>query len=288
VHRALLLIVLAACFENGVEPAETVESHVVHLEVPLVPAPKLDLLVVVDRSPAMAPHLENLATNLPRMIDAIDTYGALPSVHLGVVAADATALQTTEAIRGEFIVDTRLTDGNRLRNYEGALADVFPALVNPRADATGAVRPLEAMRSILTTHPTFRRRDAHLLVVFLVGTDDASGDPLSYARFLQDHAGQRVAVAAALPRDACGAAPNLERFLATFENHALARTSATSAVARPDGLATIHLRRRSVGPAELREHQDVTRGAAVLASTRRQRPRRARRAGDLRGRARLR
>lgn len=223
-RHAVIWLVLAACFESDVEVGDPIESHVVHLEVPLVPAPRLDLLVVVDRSPAMAPYLDNLAANLPRMIEAIDSHGALPSVHLGVVAANNTQLETTAAIAGDFVVDLRLTDGNRLRNYEGALVDVFPALVAPRADATGSVHPLEAMRHTLSTHPTFRRRDAHLMVAVLAGTDDNSpDDPLVYAELLQELANQRVAVAAALPHGSCGAAPRLERFLAAFGHHALVR-----------------------------------------------------------------
>lgn len=244
---AFALLALAACFDNDVQPADPIESHVVHLEVPLTPAPRLDLLVVVDRSPAMQPHLDTLATNLPRMIEAIDAYGALPSLHLGVVAADGATLETTPAIRGDFIVDLRLTDGSRLRNYDGKLADVFTALVAPRADATGSVEPLEAMRAALTAHPTFRRRDAYLLVAFLAAADDASPrDPLDYAAFLEQHAPNRVAVAAALPRGSCGTAPRLERFLAAFDYRALARPICDSDFS--DLLAFANIKTTLAGP----------------------------------------
>lgn len=219
--RILVLLAFAsACFETeDIQLGEPTVSRAVQLEFPISGTAPFDILVVVDRSPAMVAHAENVAANLPRMIE----WARFPNMHLGVIAADGDgSFETAAAVDGEHIVDLELTDGTHLRNYEGTLADVFATLAAPQGDG-GTARPLEALRRALTSHPTFRRADAFLLVVVLSASDDASPDaPETYVDFVTSLAPEgRIAVSAAMPVGDCGTAPRLAAFTSAFEDRAL-------------------------------------------------------------------
>lgn len=216
------MLALAGCVDSNPPIGDDVTSEVARLDYPLNWAPQLDLLVVVDPSPAMAAYRDNVAANLPRMIDAFYSAGSA-SLHLGVVSADLdddAAFASDDAIHGDFVVDLRLTDGNRARNYDGELRSVFARLATPRTDGAARAQPLEAMRRALTLHPTFHRDSAALMVVFVMATDDASDRaPEKYVAVLQQLQPRSylLAITAAIPTAACGGmAPRLSAFAAQF------------------------------------------------------------------------
>jgi hypothetical protein len=51
----------------------------------------LDVLLVLDTSPAMAPQVDTLARSLPKMVEALRSKkidNQIPNVHIGVISAD--------------------------------------------------------------------------------------------------------------------------------------------------------------------------------------------------------
>ena len=88
-------------------------------------------------------------------------------------------LQTSGApVSGVFISDIKQTDGSRVRNYTGDLADVFGQMAtNVGIGGCGFEMPLEAMRKALANNPQnagFLRPDAYLAVIFIADEDDCS------------------------------------------------------------------------------------------------------------------
>ena len=197
--RGALLLALVGCLD--VPPVgERLESHVERVSW-TVPAPRaLDVLLVIDNSPAMAPHRARWITNargLGRVLESLP--GGLPSVHVGVVTTDlgtrgrddvlgpsvtgcrgrgdAGRLRTSAGMLGNYLSDIVLADGTRQRNYVGAFADVLGDLFDAGTEGCGYVQPLEAMsRALASTpaNPGFLRADAELLVVFVTSNDDCS------------------------------------------------------------------------------------------------------------------
>src|SRR5687767_14066731 len=85
--RAVVLLVLAACATEPVahsnEPPVT--SGVVIKQIPVAVNRRLDVLLVIDNSAAMAPYQERLAANVRRFVDALRaTPGGLPNLRLAV------------------------------------------------------------------------------------------------------------------------------------------------------------------------------------------------------------
>jgi hypothetical protein len=143
----------------------------------------LDVLVVVDDSPAMAPHRERLRANFGRFIDVLNTVqGGLPSLHLGVVTTDAGEggrMRTSAQVDGAFISDVRYQGAQRTRNYDGDLRDVFTELADAGSDGSVYARPLDAIRLALDNpaNAGFVRDDAFLAVIVITATDDCSPTP---------------------------------------------------------------------------------------------------------------
>lgn len=158
-----------------------------------VPA-MIDVLVVIDRSPAMAAHRDRVIAQVPQLaatLEAIPLAGI--SLQLGVVTSDLGAegvavpgctadgeggrLRTVAGIDGAFLVDAAASDGSRVRNYEGSLADAFVRLADVGAQGCPYSRPLAAARRALGDEPAnagFLRPDAYLAVIFITAQDDCS------------------------------------------------------------------------------------------------------------------
>ena len=180
---------------------------------------KLDVLFVIDSSPAMTPYRDALAKE---MRGAVGYFGPV-DLHLGVITADlganrdstnepwpgqcagwgdAAALRRSPLFDGGFIAYRSDARGIRT-NLRGSLADALQAVGD--VGVTGCVRaqPLEAMRIALDHDPHdagFRRAGAGLAVIIIAAQDDASpGSPADYAAFLGPEAAAFV-IAPEAPR----------------------------------------------------------------------------------------
>jgi hypothetical protein len=206
-------LVIGACSDDGgpgiIHPPDggiDADPYQTLIELPVTINRSLDLLLVVDDSPSMADKQNNLANNLPNLINVLNTVpGGLPDVHIGVVTTDMGTssssgppgpavgvlgqggcantgksgnLQTFNApITNTFLSDVKELDGTRTRNYTGDLASVFATMVRAGAQGCGFEQPLAAARAALDNNPAnagFLRPDALLAVVFVGDEDDCS------------------------------------------------------------------------------------------------------------------
>ncbi len=188
---AVPMLVFAACAtEPSVQPDPGATSHVVRRDVPLLLQHRLDLMFVVDNSPAMAPHREALLANARAFVDVLaNEPGGLPDLHLAVITTGGTdcsqlgdaATMTAAGARGhDYFTDVRIPGGEE-RDYDGDLGDALAETFEQLPVGCAIPRPLEAMRRALDTNPSnagFLREDAYLAVMFLTATDDCSfADP---------------------------------------------------------------------------------------------------------------
>ena len=81
-HATLVCFLLAACGDDAsTTPSVAVASYAA------VPSHQLDLLVQMDNT--LADEQENLAANLPVLLDVLATLpGGMPDLHVGVVTSD--------------------------------------------------------------------------------------------------------------------------------------------------------------------------------------------------------
>jgi hypothetical protein len=210
-RRLTVLLVLASSITSCAEPAEptepTVTSHVVRREIPLQRHVQLDLLFVIDSSPAIATHRPTLVANARTLVDVLGTIpGGPPDLHLGIVTTDvgtrgagdststahgdcspdgdAGAPLIEGSVTGRFLSDAPQLDGSRVTNYTGELGQIVQASFDRIAAGTGCsfVRPLEAMRRALANpeNAGFLRPGAYLAVVFLTAQDDCSFQHASF------------------------------------------------------------------------------------------------------------
>ena len=231
--RALLLVALMACTRDPFAPLPVGDSRVIVKEIPQWRPPALDLLFVIDDSPAMAGFRDDLLANAPRFVNVLATFpGGLPDLHLAVTTAgcagDGGTLRHAPAVAGAFIVARGFADGTRETNVTGALGDAFTALVDVGASGCATSQPLAAAMRALVDDPGFLRGDAELAIVFIGASDDGSpGSAVDVAAAFKalKRDPQEVMVAGIAGAQACtfdGAtavdAIRLRRFLDQFPN----------------------------------------------------------------------
>jgi hypothetical protein len=179
-----------------------VETHTFGVRTPVL----VDLLFVIDNSPAMAAHQANLLTNYRTFIGALGRLGFLPDLHIGVITSDlgtrgasdshsgassgacigdgdGGVLRHASSVNGAFISDHERYDGSRVRNYTGELADAFTELANVGANGCPFSQPLEAVRTALDHNPAnagFLRDEANLAIVFITAQDDCTFEHSSF------------------------------------------------------------------------------------------------------------
>jgi hypothetical protein len=208
---AVSLAGMTGCFDREVSDAPLIREPVVVTEFPVEANRNLDLLFVIDQSASMKNEQDALAANFQLLMDQITTaeYG-VPNVHIGVISTnlgvgaysdlsglggcgvngDGAILQNTPrpqdgeteptctGPRDRYIIDVAGEDGQRVRNYDGELADAFSCVARLGSEGCGFEQQLEAMRRALDgTVPEnqgFLRDDARLAVVFVSDEDDCS------------------------------------------------------------------------------------------------------------------
>lgn len=187
--RALLLVALMACARDPFSPLPVGGSHVLVKEIPQPWSPKLDLLFVIDDSPAMASFRADLLANAPNFASVL-TRGRLPDLHLAITTAgcegDGGVLRTTPAVDGDFIIATPFADGGYATNVTDSLDHAMTALMDVGTTGCATVQPLAAAKRALASHPDFVRDDAYLALVVIAASDDTSpGAIADYVTWLE-------------------------------------------------------------------------------------------------------
>ncbi|CAN5768180.1 hypothetical protein BH11MYX3_BH11MYX3_06860 [soil metagenome] len=165
-------LLFTACVAEPMQvPDEPIRSVVEHHEWPFVINAQIDLLFVIDNSPAMAAAQTKLAGDYRAMIELLGaTSIGLPDVHIGVVTTDPR--DRGELRRAAFLADAPRFAWQRERNYTGPIADAFVDLAAVGVSGATNSQPLDAMLQALAVNPGFVREDAYLAVVILTAGDD--------------------------------------------------------------------------------------------------------------------
>ena len=193
-----LATLLCACTAHDLAAPHPMPEQQTDKYVPINPVRKADILFMVDNSISMEQEQDNLARNFPAFIDELRKIeGGLPDLHIGVVTSDVGAGTLNEsgctpggqdgafqgwdrscglAADNHFIVTT---DGEKTRNYQGDLSNVFACMAKVGTHGCGYEHQLEATRRALTIHGAgesggFLREEAYLQVVVITDEDDCS------------------------------------------------------------------------------------------------------------------
>jgi hypothetical protein len=197
---------LAGCPDRTVAELPPAQAGEISKDIPVTV--EIDLLFVIDNSGSTKEKQTVFAANFPRFIEALEAFDeGLPNLHIGVVSTtvdlgvggiegcphpapnDDGLLHNRPSGAcappdGRFIVDVADAaepDGRR-QNYTDELDKTLSCIAQIGSTGCGFESPLEAMKRALDgTRPEnagFLRKNAFLVVVFLVDEDDASiGDP---------------------------------------------------------------------------------------------------------------
>jgi len=145
--------------------------------------PRLDLLIVVDDTAAIAPHLDALAAGFADMAQQLQGPGPKLSLHVGFIRSGGCDWRTRGATCGlaaseEFVRSEWCQTISNL-NYPADLSGAFVCLGDFGADDCGPAPPLAAATRALTGPAVpgwsgFLRQDAALMILVVAATDDAS------------------------------------------------------------------------------------------------------------------
>jgi hypothetical protein len=190
---------------------------------------RIDVLFVVDDTPAMTPYAGLLATGFADMAAVLQ---GLPqpgpaSLHVGVVRAGACDQSTRGAACGiaageQFL---RAEWCETVTNFSGALADALACTGDLGTTNCAPAQPLATAAAALAMPPRpgwegFLRRDAYLVVVVIAAGDDASAQPaLDVANLIKGVKADPSQVMASViaPRScAAGDSPRLTEFVNQF------------------------------------------------------------------------
>lgn len=204
---AVACVALLGCDDRTTVDPTIVQHDVLDKVWPVPEVTRVDIVYVVDRSPALAPYREALARELGFAGAGFVTQPGYNDLHIGVVTADlgndrdaaaampgqcagwgdGGALQHSSLVDGSFIT-VRQTPAAVHTNVRGSLAAALPALADLDAVGCDRTQPLEAMRIALDDNPHnagFLRSDAYLFVIIVSAQRDDSPRSLdAYAAFL--------------------------------------------------------------------------------------------------------
>lgn len=167
-----LALLASACTIEPYAPLESMQARVEVIDLPAVLAERIDVLFVVDRSPAMAAHQDVLRAGFVDFSNATSGVG-WKDYRFGVISADAA---DDAMLVHEVVIDAPRFGGGRVTNYAGTLAETL-AMIGPLgAGGATRVRALDMLRRGLEPgrNSGFRRPEAKLLVVIVTATDDDS------------------------------------------------------------------------------------------------------------------
>lgn len=176
---ATAVLASGACTDEPDEPGTYIQSRVESFEYPQSPVPRLDAVIVIDDTTAMAPHRANLASLAPRIDEFLrGPVSFMPDLHVLVV--------TSGGVVAPLVTDEMRWDGTRTPNYAGTLASHVALLLDVGASRTGANEPLRALETALAT-PGFLRESTFLSATIISASDDASPmSPTAYAAIVDE------------------------------------------------------------------------------------------------------
>jgi hypothetical protein len=218
-RRALaVLLVLAGCLDEspatsgGEGVSKVLESESLHAWGP----EPIDILFVLDNTPAIAPYLDRMAT-LPSVVEAAYKHigGGLFDAHIAVMTSSG-AVRTAPGIADSYIAMYPEFDLTWTTNYEGAFVDRLRPLMTFDATDAAPNGPLAAIESAAQI-PGFRRQNMPLGIVIVSGSDDASpDDPAAYYQRLKTSVADPASIY--LTRITTGPTPRLDAFTSSFPN----------------------------------------------------------------------
>lgn len=182
VAAILALAVATACTDD---PATRADSHVAEYRLRSLDPHRLDLLFVIDDTPAMAPyqaHLAQLARQTEALLPTIS--GGPPDLRIGV-ATTGGVLRTSPDLAEPYVAIELHPDAPPTANFTGSLADALAPLVDVGAARSGQNQPLDAAARVLANEQ-FLRADSRLVIVTISAGDDMSvGSAEDYASALE-------------------------------------------------------------------------------------------------------
>ncbi len=182
------------------------------MEIPIGGTNQIDVLFVIDNSPAMAGKTERVAAHVTAFADIMATLaGGVPDLHVGVITTDlgtagsdgtaGAAIGTpgqggcagngdrgalhrgTAQILGNYLSDIPVETG-RDKNYVGELGPALVAMADVGTGGCAYARPLEATTRALAPmnveNPGFLRDNAYLAVIHISAIDDCSFSAASF------------------------------------------------------------------------------------------------------------
>jgi hypothetical protein len=192
---------------SAVDPSQVKEQQ---KEIPVNLNRDIDILWVIDDSGSMEQEQQSLADNFPAFIQVLEQIeGGLPNIHMGVISSDMGTLpheidgkcdepdngvmQIDSPVAGldcgplaiegnpvRFIQDIAVEDEKsteRIRNYQGTLAEQFSCMAQLGTDGCGFEQHLASMKAALENtdeNAGFYRDEAFLAVIFIQDEDDCS------------------------------------------------------------------------------------------------------------------
>ncbi|HUS33659.1 MAG TPA: hypothetical protein VMZ53_34395 [Kofleriaceae bacterium] len=192
---------MTACVESSSVPPG--ESHSIQFDWPARGVPQLDLLFVVDDTPAMAPYRERILELGPLTASSLRGYsGGMPDVHIAV--ATETTLST--------ISDVHNNDGSRTTSYRGVLDDVLASMLDVGAASSSPSQPLATIERALS-RTDFVRPDTNFMTVTISANDDHSLDSVDHYVDAVKSRTQNSVAAGVFPAQS----PRLEHFHEAFD-----------------------------------------------------------------------
>jgi hypothetical protein len=204
---------LTGCPDREVSELDPIQDPVLDKSIPVNINRNLDILFVIDNSGSMLAEQQQLTANFPGFINVLQQIeGGLPDLHLGVVSSNvgaagaqsvpgcpasgddgnlltgppANTCASQFGLQGSFISDIAQSNGTRMQNYTGDLAQLFTCMGSLGITGCGFEMHLESMYRALQPgkNPGFYRAEAYLAVIFVADEDDCStemgamfGDP---------------------------------------------------------------------------------------------------------------
>lgn len=174
--RAALILLFAACDRDPYQPLEPVQARVEVKDILNDQPRMLDLLFVVDDSPAMATIVDNLALNAPNFANVLSTWpGGLPDLRVAAITADPADGGAFRSVGNVPWLEARTyPDGRRSLNVPGTVGDAFVTLLGAGSSGSAVAQPLAMAEKALFAEPTFLRDDAPLATLFITAQDDHS------------------------------------------------------------------------------------------------------------------
>lgn len=211
-------------------PEEPTQHSATYFDIPVGVSLELDILVVIDNSPAMAPHAERAIPQIAKLFGGLAMRGD-PDWHLAVITSDLGGPNCSERgddglfryeglVGAPFLIEWRHLDGRHTANYEGTLESAFAQLASVGVSGCPRQQPLAAIRRALDDQPRnagFRREGAQLLIVIVNAGDDSSAEPVTdHVAFLDGAAlDHRLTLAGIFDRPAA----RLDAVFAAFDHN---------------------------------------------------------------------